>query len=66
MIIGLKTSFLLLNDPSAGIDLRRQNLSSMGVRFWRLRSIPAVKELQNYNGRRPITYRYSNEAERAN
>ena len=27
---------------SAGIDIRRQNLKSLDVRFWRLMSIPAV------------------------
>ena len=43
---------------------RRQNLMSIDVRFWRLNSIPGLKKIQIYNGRRPITYRYSNEAER--
>ena len=27
---------------STGIDFRRQNLSSTDVRFWRLKSIPAL------------------------
>ena len=47
----------LFNPFSAGIDFRRQNID---VRFWRLKSIPALKELQIYN--EPITYL----AERAN
>ena len=29
---------------SAGIDFRRQNLTSVDVRFWRLKSITALKE----------------------
>ena len=32
-----------LNPWSAGIDFSRQNLTSIDVRFWRLRSIPAIK-----------------------
>ena len=32
------------NPYSAGIDLRRQNLTSVDVRFWRLKSIPALWE----------------------
>ena len=28
---------------SAGIDIRRQNLTSTDVRFWRLKSMPALK-----------------------
>ena len=44
-----------INPFSAGIDFRRQNLTSIEVRFWRLKSIPALKELQIYNGRSPIT-----------
>ena len=30
---------------SADIDFSRQNLTSVDVRFWRLKSIPALKEL---------------------
>ena len=37
-----------LNPFSAGTDFRRQNLTSIDVRFWRLKSIPALKELQIY------------------
>ena len=33
------------NSFSAGIDFRRQNLTSTDVRFWRLKSIPALKGL---------------------
>ena len=33
-----------INPYSAGIDFRRQNLTSVDVRFWRLKSIPALKE----------------------
>ena len=29
---------------SAGTDFRRQNLTSIDVRFWRLKSVPALKE----------------------
>ena len=29
---------------SAGTDFRRQNLTSIDVRFWRLKSIPALEE----------------------
>ena len=30
----------------AGIDFGRQNLKSVDVRFWRLKSIPALKYLK--------------------
>ena len=30
------------NPYSAGIDFRRQNLTFVDVRFWRLKSIPAL------------------------
>ena len=33
-----------LNPYSAGIDFRRQNPISTDVRFWRLKSIAALKE----------------------
>ena len=46
---------LLCNPFSAGTDFRSQNLTSIDVRFRRLKSIPAPKELQIYNGRRPMT-----------
>ena len=32
-----------VNSFSAGTVFRRQNLTSKGVRFWRLKSIPALK-----------------------
>ena len=31
-----------VNPYSAGIDLSRQNLTSVDVRFWRLKSIPPL------------------------
>ena len=31
---------------SAGLDFSRQNLTSTDVRFWRLKSVPALKELK--------------------
>ena len=34
----------IINPFSAGINFRRQNLTSVDVRFWRLKSIPAPKE----------------------
>ena len=37
---------------------------SLDVRILRLKTVPALPELQIYNGRRPII-RYSNETERA-
>ena len=40
---------------SAGTDFRRHNLTSVDVRLWRLKSIPALKEYTVYNGLRPIT-----------
>ena len=33
---------LTFNPYSAGIDFSRQNLTSVDVRFWRLKSIPAL------------------------
>ena len=48
-----------------GIDLRRQNLTSIGL--YRLKTITALKKWNISNGGKPIKYiyRYSNEAERA-
>ena len=40
---------------SAGTVYRLQNQMSTDVRFWRLNSIPALKELKIHNGGRPIT-----------
>ena len=37
-----KFQILLINSYSAGIDFSRQNLTSVDVRFWRLKSIPAL------------------------
>ena len=39
----------LFSPYSAGIDFRRQNLTSVDVRF------PRCKNINIYNGRRPIT-----------
>ena len=33
-----------LNPYSTGIDFSRQNLTSVDVRFWRLKSLPALYE----------------------
>ena len=35
---------------SAGTDFRRQNLTSVDVTFWRLKSIPAEKQWNIYKG----------------
>ena len=32
----------IFNPHSAGIDFSRQNLTSVDVRFWRLKSIPTL------------------------
>ena len=40
--VTLKSELLYLNPYSAGIDFSRQNLTSVDVRFWRLKSIPAL------------------------
>ena len=34
--------FQRFNPYSAGIDFSRQNLTSVDVRFWRLKSLPAL------------------------
>ena len=39
---------------SAGIDFRRQNLTSTDVRFWRLKSIPALQGLNPQNSYLPL------------
>ena len=39
--IHLNTYVMALRPYSVGIDFRRQNLTSVDVRFWRLKSIPA-------------------------
>ena len=51
---------------SARTDFKRQNMTSVDVRFWRLKSTPHWKSGHISNGRRPITFRYSDEAEKAN
>ena len=43
-----------LNPISAEIDFRRLNLTSMDVRFWRIKSVYALKDCGIYNGRKPI------------
>ena len=40
----------VFNPFSAGSDFRRQNLTSIDVRLWRLKSIPILKYLKNCNG----------------
>ena len=47
---------IIFNPFGAGIDFSRQNLTSTDVRFWRLKSIPALKELKFYIGIWPIAY----------
>ena len=46
MISHIQHSFLhhivMFNPHSAGIEFSRQNLTSTDVRFWRLKSIPAL------------------------
>ena len=37
---------LLINPFSAGTDFRRQNMTSIDVWFWRLKSTPALKEFK--------------------
>ena len=46
---GLWTS---INPYSAGIDFSRQNLTSVDVRFWRLKSLPRCNSKNISNGRR--------------
>ena len=43
-----------LNPISAKIDFRRLNLTSMDVRFWRIKSVYSLKDWSIYNGRKPI------------
>ena len=40
------TIIIIFNSFSAGIVFRRHNLTSIDVRFWRLKTIPALKGLQ--------------------
>ena len=40
---------MVLNPYSSGIDFSRQNMTYVDVRFWRLKSIPALHmQEQNY------------------
>ena len=41
-------SYPVINPNSAEIDLSRQNLTSVDVKFWRLKSIPALLELKYF------------------
>ena len=56
---GLNTNHSEFNPYSVGIEFGRQNLTSVAIRSQR------CKGKHIYNGGRPITYRYSNESERA-
>ena len=42
MVANYSVAIDLLNPYSAGIDFSRQDLTSVDVRFWRLKSIPAL------------------------
>ena len=44
----------IFNPLSARTNFRRQNMTSIDVRFWRIKSIPTLKELNTYNGHGPI------------
>ena len=55
-----KTICLEWDEVWSALWLFHFRLTNSPYRFWRLKSIPALKELINYNGRRYITYRYSN------
>ena len=44
-ILCVFTKKKLVNPYSAGIDFGRQNLTSVDVRFWRLKSIPAPQNI---------------------
>ena len=48
-------AYLLIIPFSTGTDFRRQNLTSVDVKLWRLKSITALAEENIYNGRRPKT-----------
>ena len=37
-------------------DFRRQNLTYMDVRFWRLKSVPALEVLSNYSPRKKYIF----------
>ena len=51
------------NPFSAGTVFRRQNLTSVDVRFWRLKTIHALIEITKYIMAVDPWHRYSNEAE---
>ena len=60
MLVHRLWSWLNINPLSAGTVFRRQNLTYLDVIFWRLKSIPALKQFNYiiiiiYNGCRPIT-----------
>ena len=58
-----KAQYLVFHPFSAEIDFRRQNLTPVDVRIWRLKSTPhCLKWPQTHD---LITYGYSNESERA-
>ena len=49
---------------SAGVDFKRQNLTSKDVRFWRLMSNPSLKDKRFIKAEDP-EHMYSHEVERA-
>ena len=43
-VMGLRPLYMFYSS-SAGIDFKRQNMTSIDVRFWRLKTVPALKGL---------------------
>ena len=46
----------IFNPLSAGTVFRRQNMTSVDVRFWRLKTVPHCKNVNIANGNRPLKY----------
>ena len=49
------SNLLYVKLSHAGTVFRRQNLTSVDVRFWRLKTVSALKELNISNDRKPTT-----------
>ena len=56
----------MFNPDSAGTDFRRQNLTSVEVRFWRLTYKVGPGTVRGKIFIMAVEHRYSNESERAN
>ena len=64
MYLNLNLINIIFNPFSAGTVFRRQNLTSKDVRFWRLKTLPALKKVKIDIMAADPKHKYLNEVER--